>query len=54
MMDLYTMIPLVPSKIPLFFSNWVDLYKKTPPARPTNNTKTPTITLSKLVLVIIG
>ena len=43
-----------PRNIPLLFSEVAALYNNTPPARPTNNTKTPTTTLSKLVLVISG
>ncbi len=40
--------------IPRLFSDVADLYSKTPPARPTNNIKTPNITPSKLVSVISG
>ncbi len=43
-----------PKKIIRFFSELADLYTRIPPARPTNNTTTPEITLSKELPVIRG
>ena len=43
-----------PRNISRLFSEIADLKSKTLPARPMNNTMTPIITLSKLVLVISG
>ena len=44
----------MPRKITLFFSEVVDLYNKIPPARPTNNTRTPAMTPSNELSLISG